>query len=165
MGFVTGEDAVELANPPTDCVQDCQAQNQVRGRLAVLGFPFPVPAGSRLTPATSAGPNVPQEVVLPATPRLRDAVSGRRGGDVTATARWRGPANARKAEAVRYQVRAVRLGGHGKVLGKKTSAKLGSADRSHKMQLRSGTYRFQVRAINTAGASAWSERSNKVRAR
>ena len=50
MGFVTGEDAVEVANPPTDCVEDCQAQNQVRGRLAVLGFPFPVPAGSRLVP-------------------------------------------------------------------------------------------------------------------
>lgn len=54
MGFVTGEDAVEVANPPTDCVQDCQAQNQVRGRLAVLGFPFPVPAGSKLTPPVSA---------------------------------------------------------------------------------------------------------------
>ena len=53
MGMVTGEDAVELANSPTDCVQDCQAQNQVQGRLAVLGFPFPVPAGSRLTPRTS----------------------------------------------------------------------------------------------------------------
>jgi hypothetical protein len=53
MGFVTGEDAVEVANPPTDCVSDCQAQNRVRGRLAVLGFPFPVPAGSVLTPRTS----------------------------------------------------------------------------------------------------------------
>lgn len=56
MGFVTGEDAVEVANPPTDCVQDCQAQNQVRGRLAVLGFPFPVPDGSKLTPPVSALP-------------------------------------------------------------------------------------------------------------
>jgi len=53
MGFVTGEDAVEVANPPTNCVQDCQAQNQVRGRLAVLGAPFPVPKGSRLTPRTA----------------------------------------------------------------------------------------------------------------
>lgn len=53
MGFVTGEDSVEVANPPTDCVQDCQAENQVRGRLAVLGFPFPVPDSSRLTPRTS----------------------------------------------------------------------------------------------------------------
>ena len=53
MGFVTGEDSVELANPPTECVSKCQAQNQVRGRLTVLGFPFPVPAGSRLTPSTA----------------------------------------------------------------------------------------------------------------
>ncbi len=53
MGFVTGEDSVEVATPPTDCVQDCQAENQVRGRLAVLGFPFPVPDGSRLAPRTS----------------------------------------------------------------------------------------------------------------
>ncbi|WP_457973883.1 hypothetical protein [Arthrobacter sp. D1-17] len=53
MGFVTGEDSVEVANPPTDCIKDCQAENQVRGRLAVLGFPFPVPDGSRLTPRTS----------------------------------------------------------------------------------------------------------------
>lgn len=50
MGFVTGEDSVEVANPPTNCVSDCQAQNQVNGRLTVLGFPFPVPAGSVLTP-------------------------------------------------------------------------------------------------------------------
>jgi hypothetical protein len=52
MGFVTGEDAVELGNLPTDCVSKCQARNRVRGRLAVLGFPFPVLAGSRLTPST-----------------------------------------------------------------------------------------------------------------
>lgn len=50
MGFVTGEDAVEVANPPSVCVQDCQAQNRVRGRLAVLDFPFPVDPLDRLTP-------------------------------------------------------------------------------------------------------------------
>jgi hypothetical protein len=53
MGMVTGEDATEVANPPTDCTHKCQAQNQIRGRLAVLGSPFPVPAASRLTPRTS----------------------------------------------------------------------------------------------------------------
>jgi hypothetical protein len=56
LGFVTGEDATEVANPPTVCTHQCQAQNQVRGRLANLGFPFPVPAGSRLTPAASSLP-------------------------------------------------------------------------------------------------------------
>ena len=50
MGFVSGEDAVEVANPPTTCVQNCQAQNRVRGRLVVLGFPFPVPMENRLAP-------------------------------------------------------------------------------------------------------------------
>ena len=48
MGFVSGEDAVEVANPPTACVQNCQAQNRVRGRLVVLGFPFLVPTVNRL---------------------------------------------------------------------------------------------------------------------
>lgn len=52
MGFVTGEDAVEAAPPPTDCVRNCQAQNRVRGRAVVLGFPFAVPQASRLRPAT-----------------------------------------------------------------------------------------------------------------
>ena len=50
MGFVSGEDAVEVAPPATDCIQDCQAQNQVRGQSVVLGFPFPVPANVRLQP-------------------------------------------------------------------------------------------------------------------
>lgn len=56
LGMVTGEDATEVANPPTTCTHQCQAQNQVRGRLANLGFPFPVPGGSRLTPAVSSLP-------------------------------------------------------------------------------------------------------------
>jgi hypothetical protein len=59
MGLVTGEDGTEVANPPTDCTHKCQAQNQVRGRLANLGFPFPVPAGSRLVPRVSALPLPP----------------------------------------------------------------------------------------------------------
>lgn len=53
LGMVTGEDATEVANPPTTCTHQCQAQNQVRGRLANLGHPFPVAEGSRLTPPTS----------------------------------------------------------------------------------------------------------------
>jgi hypothetical protein len=50
MGFVTGEDAIEVAPPPTDCVRKCQAQNRVRGQSTKLNFPFPVPAASRLKP-------------------------------------------------------------------------------------------------------------------
>jgi hypothetical protein len=50
VGFVTGQDAVEVAPPATDCIQDCQARNRVRGRSVVLGFPFPVPENVRLQP-------------------------------------------------------------------------------------------------------------------
>jgi len=50
MGAVFGEDATEVAPPATTCTQNCQAQNRVRGRAVVLGFPFPVPDASRLQP-------------------------------------------------------------------------------------------------------------------
>ncbi|MCO6057244.1 hypothetical protein NG726_11235 [Pseudomonas sp. MOB-449] len=50
MGGVLGEDSVEVAPPATNCIKNCQAQNRVRGKFPVLGFPFPVPDASRLTP-------------------------------------------------------------------------------------------------------------------
>jgi hypothetical protein len=60
MGMVTGGDATEVANPPTACVQNCTAQDRVQGRLAVLGFPFPVATASRLAPRYSCdGLNAP----------------------------------------------------------------------------------------------------------
>ncbi len=50
MGQVMGEDAVEVAPSATDCVKKCQAQNRVRGRSTVLGFPFPVDPADQLKP-------------------------------------------------------------------------------------------------------------------
>lgn len=50
MGQVMGEDGVEVAPPATACVENCQAQNRVRGQAVVLGFPFPVPVADRLKP-------------------------------------------------------------------------------------------------------------------
>ena len=52
MGQVTGEDATEVAPPPSNCVHKCQARNRVRGGAVTLGFPFPVPAESRLRTGT-----------------------------------------------------------------------------------------------------------------
>jgi hypothetical protein len=50
MGQVMGEDAVEVAPPATVCVQNCQAQNRVRGGAVVLGFPFPVNLADQFKP-------------------------------------------------------------------------------------------------------------------
>jgi hypothetical protein len=45
MGQVMGEDATEVAAAATNCTEDCEAKNQVNGKAAVLGFPFPASAG------------------------------------------------------------------------------------------------------------------------
>ena len=50
MGMVSGGDATEVAPGSSNCVQNCQAQNQVRGRAVNLGFPFPVAPADRLQP-------------------------------------------------------------------------------------------------------------------
>ena len=50
MGMVSGEDATEVAPSSSNCVQNCQAQNQVRGRAVNLGFPFTVAPADRLAP-------------------------------------------------------------------------------------------------------------------
>jgi hypothetical protein len=50
MGGVFGEDAVEVAPPAVPCTSHCQAQDQVRGKFPVLGFPFPVPVAARISP-------------------------------------------------------------------------------------------------------------------
>ena len=43
---------MEVAPPSSNCTHQCQARDRVRGAALVLGFPFPVPAASRLTPRT-----------------------------------------------------------------------------------------------------------------
>jgi hypothetical protein len=53
MGFVTGEDAVELTSGPSTCVTDCQAQNRVRGSLPVTDPAFSSVDGSGF--GTAAG--------------------------------------------------------------------------------------------------------------
>jgi hypothetical protein len=44
-------------------VQNCPAENQVHGRLAILGLPFPVGADSRLAPRYSS-----DGLIAPLTP-------------------------------------------------------------------------------------------------
>ena len=50
MGMVSGGDATEVAPGSSNCVQNCQAQNRVRGRAVNLGFPFMVNGAGRLQP-------------------------------------------------------------------------------------------------------------------
>ena len=66
MGFVTGEDATEVAPPPTVCTHKCQAQNQVKGRSTILGHPATTAVR---TLAVQPGPAAPAAAPSP-NPRL-----------------------------------------------------------------------------------------------
>jgi hypothetical protein len=84
---------------------------------------------------------------------------------VTATVTWRTPSADGGSRVTGYQVRALRIGPHGKVVSVRTSSRLGARVRARTMPLERGVYRFQVRAINAVGNSPWSSRSKAVRAR
>lgn len=48
LGGVLGEDATEVAPAAPPCTHQCRVMDQGKGRFVNLGFPFPVPAASRL---------------------------------------------------------------------------------------------------------------------
>lgn len=101
----------------------------------------------------------------PSRPRIRRAFWGARGGRNTAVATWARPLTNNGARVTGYRVKALRLRPNGTVAAQRASKMLRPRARSHQMRLRPGRYRFRVRAVNTAGASRWSARSNWVRSR
>lgn len=122
-----------------------------------------VPSGPIVTPQVPPPPDTGAATILPLAPGIAKAKSGKRGGNHTATIRWRVPL-ANGAVVDGYQVRAlkVRPGRSAKVRAVESVA---SDVTKLKMTLRSGKYRFQVRAVSAAGTSPWSERSAKVTSR
>jgi hypothetical protein len=99
----------------------------------------------------------------PATPRIGQAWSGRSGGQVTATARWRPHLSTGGSAITGFVVTALRMDG-ARVVGRRTFVRPAAA-RSFTPQLRRGEFRFQVQTVNRAGRSAPSPLSNLVVAR
>lgn len=99
----------------------------------------------------------------PGPPRITDAVSGRAGGRITATARWLAPRSDGNSLILGYRVRALRFDRAGHVVGSTLSGLLPASSRSVVMVLPwKGKYRFTVKAVNEVGAGPWSARSNAV---
>jgi hypothetical protein len=157
MGGVLGEDAVEVAPPATGCVEDCQAQNRVRGRFVVLGFPFPVPIASRLLPLQT-----PAGGVLGAS-RSSASVRGLRvaGALRLATLRARGlrlrmglPAGTRVVRIAVYRIRDGRRASRPVAVAYRTPARGARTlrirlGRQVVRKLRSGRYLVEARAGRT----------------
>jgi hypothetical protein len=119
------------------------------------------------TNAVGTGPNSAlSAVVIPATvpgaPVIGTAASGAAGGAVTATANWNAPTSNGGSAITGYVVRALRLSATGTVLATTKSAVQPSSARQLTMTLQTGNYRFTVQAINKAGSSPQSARSNLV---
>jgi Fibronectin type III domain/NHL repeat len=119
------------------------------------------------TNAVGTGPNSAlSAVVIPATvpgaPVIGTAASGTAGGAVTATANWNAPTINGGSAITGYVVRALRLSATGTVLATTKSAVQPSSARQLTMTLQTGNYRFTVQAINKAGSSPQSARSNLV---
>jgi hypothetical protein len=109
------------------------------------------------TPTIAAG--------APSAPRIGLASPGRRGGAVTATARWGAPASAGTSAITGYKIRAEKLGSSGRVVKVFTTRTLSAGSRSASLRLTKGKYRFFVVAYNHAGPSPLSAPSRVVRAR
>jgi hypothetical protein len=128
-------------------------------------YRFQVAASNTL----GTGPNSAlSTVVVPATvagaPLVGTAVSGTAGGAVTASPHWNAPVSNGGAPVTGYVVRALRISPSGAVLATTNSAVQPGSSRKLTMTLQAGRYRFTVQAINKAGSSPQSARSNRVAA-
>jgi len=102
---------------------------------------------------------------LPSMPGIGLASSGRPGGTVTATVRWRSPASNGGAAIVGYRIKAERLARSGRVARVLTSAMVSAGQQALTMHLPRGHYRFRIVALNPVGASPMSAASRAVIAR
>jgi len=151
----------------TDPVATAATSQVVTGLARATTYRFVVravnAAGTSPSSALSAAITTPN---VPGAPTIGTAMAGTVGGAITATANWAAPATNGGSTITGYQVTALRMNGAGVVLGTTVSAVLPATARTLSMTLPvTGTYRFQVVAINGVGTSASSARSNAVAGR
>jgi Ca2+-binding RTX toxin-like protein len=117
--------------------------------------------------AFSANSNAVTTPNVPGAPVIGTAVAGAAAGaPINATVNWTPPATTGAPAVTGYRVTALQMSAAGAVLGTTVSAVQPATARTLVMTVPvAGNYRFTVQAINAAGASAQSARSNLVAAR
>jgi hypothetical protein len=116
--------------------------------------------------SASSNTVTPPPTTVPGLPNIGTATQGAVGAPITATATWTPPANTGGSAITTYIVTALRMSStaaNATVLSTSVSPKLGAGIRSRQFTLVAGAnYRFEVVAINVAGTSSPSNRSNNV---
>lgn len=153
-------DGVGKGNPLNDGYSDYGSLGVYKLVIAGCGGTLPpltTPSTTTTTPTTS--------VRAPSAPQIGKAAPGKRGGKVTARARWSAPTSTGGAAIIGYRVKALKLSSSGRVLRVVTSNLVSPSARAKQMRLAKGRYRFRVLAYNRVGASPVSTVSRIVTAR
>lgn len=163
-------DGVGKGNPATDGYSDYGSLGVYRLVVAGCGGTLPpltTPSTITTTTTTTTGGTTSTSTAAqaPSAPLIGRAAPGRRGGKVTALARWAAPVSSGGATIVGYRVQALKLSSSGRVLRVVTSSLLSPSSRAMQMRLAKGRYRFRVIAYNQVGASPLSTVSRIVTAR
>jgi hypothetical protein len=140
----------------------------VTNLLNGTAFSFDVTAqyGTTNGPISARSVAVVPVPAAPGAPTIGTAASGAAGGTVTATARWSAPASNGGSAILGYRITAVGMSATGTATGVTvTSGQVSSLVRSYAMTLPAGRWAFTVSAVNAAGTSLPSARSNTVTAR
>jgi hypothetical protein len=153
-------DGVGKGDPVTDGYSDYDSLGEYR--LAISACDGTMPPTTTFATTTASATS---SVHAPSAPRIGWATSGRRGGAITAKARWSAPASSGGAAIRGYKVRAQRLDSSGRVVQVFTTRMLTAGTRAAALRLTRGHYRFRVIAYNRVGSSPLSAASRMVSAR
>jgi hypothetical protein len=108
----------------------------------------------------SAGADVAITIDKLSKPRKVKALQGKKGGKLTAGAKWKSPADAGGYAVTKYKVAVFKKN------GKKVDTKVVKADQlKYLFKLKSGQYFFKVKARNTDRWGPWSKPTDLVRPR
>jgi hypothetical protein len=143
--------------------------------MVVTGLTKGVPVHFVVTAVNNAGAGpasgssntvTPPATTVPKLPNIGTATIGATGSPITATATWTPPTNTGGSAITAYVATALRMSStaaDATVLSRSVSPRLGPGIRSRQFTLVAGAnYRFEVVAINVAGDSSPSNRSNNV---